>query len=137
MKIHIVDKDETHIEGYEKVEITDNTFSLDKYSNNECSFVLASDCLDLIDYNNITNSLMMIRQKMRIGSTLVIGGTDIRLLCRAVVSGHIDAETFNNMVSNKKSLSEITSISKIVLDLGLSIVTTKISGIHYEIEASR
>ena len=63
MKIHIVDKDETHIEGYEKVEITDNTFSLDKYSNNECSFVLASDCLDLIDYNNITNSLMMIRQK--------------------------------------------------------------------------
>jgi len=137
MKIHIVDKDEAHIEGYEKVEITGHTLSLDKYSDNECSFVLASDCLDLVDYEEIANVLMTIRKKMRIGSTLVIGGTDIRLLCRAVVSGNIDAATFNKMVSSKKSLSEIPSISKIVSSLGLSIITTKISGIHYEIEAKR
>ena len=137
MKIHIVNKDETHIKGYDKIEITEQGFNLDKYSDNECSFVLASDCLDLIDYHDIKNTLILIRQKMRIGSTLVIGGTDIRLLCRAVVGGSIDTATFNQMVSNKKSLSDVTSTSRLLSELGLSIVTTKVSGIHYEIEASR
>ena len=137
MKIHIVDKAEDHVQGYEKVEITDDGFNLSKYSDNECSFILASDCLDLVEYDNIQNSILSLRKKMRIGSTLVVGGTDIRLLARAITSGSIDTATANLLIQQKKSCSDVNSISKILTELGLKIVTTKVSGLHYEIEASR
>ena len=137
MKIHIVNKEEDHIKGYEKVEITEQGLNLDKYSDNECSFILASDCLDLLPYANMQNNIVAIRKKMRVGSTLVIGGTDIRLFARAIISGLINPSDANTMFCNKKSLSDVNSISDILSGLGLTIVTTKISGIHYEIEASR
>ena len=137
MKVHVVDKEEDHIKGYEQVEITDQGLNLDKYSDNECSFILASDCLDLLSYENIQNSIVEMRKKMRIGSTLVIGGTDIRLFARAIINGSIDLPTANTMLCNKKSFSDVNSISDMLLGLGLTIVTTKISGVHYEIEASR
>ena len=137
MKVHVVNKEEDHIKGYEQVEITDQGLNLDKYSDNECSFILASDCLDLLSYENIQNSIVEMRKKMRIGSTLVIGGTDIRLFARAIINGSIDLPTANTMLCNKKSFSDVNSISDMLLGLGLTIVTTKISGIHYEIEASR
>ena len=137
MKIHIVNKDEDHVQGYEKVEITEGGFNLSKYSDNECSFILASDCLDLIEYNDIQSSILSLRKKMRIGSTLVIGGTDIRLLARAITSGSIDTATANLIISTKKSCLDVSSVSNILTGLGLKVVTTKISGLHYEIEASR
>lgn len=137
MKVHVVNKEEDHIKGYEQVEITDQGLNLDKYSDNECSFILASDCLDLLSYENIQNSIVEMRKKMRIGSTLVIGGTDIRLFARAIIHGSIDLPTANTMLCDKKSFSDVNSISDMLSGLGLTIVTTKISGIHYEIEASR
>ena len=137
MKVHVVNKEEDHIKGYEQVEITDQGLNLDKYSDNECSFILASDCLDLLSYENIQNSIVAMRKKMRIGSTLIIGGTDIRIFARAIINESIDLPTANTMLCDKKSFSDVNSISDILSGLGLTIVTTKISGIHYEIEASR
>lgn len=137
MKIHIVNKDEDHVQGYEKVEITEDGFNLSKYADNECSFILASDCLDLIEYEDIQDRILSLRKKMRIGSTLVVGGTDIRLLARAITNGSIDTATANLIIRHKKSCLDVNSISKILTELGLKIVTTKISGLHYEIEASR
>lgn len=137
MKVHVVNKEEDHIKGYEQVEITDQGLNLDKYSDNECSFILASDCLDLLSYENIQNSIVAMRKKMRIGSTLIIGGTDIRIFARAIINESIDLPTANTMLCDKKSFSDVNSISDMLSGLGLTIVTTKISGVHYEIEASR
>ncbi len=137
MKIHIVNKAEDHVQGYEKVEITEDGFNLSKYADNECSFILASDCLDLIEHEDIQDRILSLRKKMRIGSTLVVGGTDIRLLARAITNGSIDTATANLIIRHKKSCLDVNSISKILTELGLKIVTTKISGLHYEIEASR
>ena len=137
MKVHVVNKEEDHIKGYEQVEITDQGLNLDKYSDNECSFILASDCLDLLSYENIQNSIVAMRKKMRIGSTLIIGGTDIRIFARAIINESIDLPTANTMLCDKKSFSDVNSISDMLSGLGLTIVTTKISGVHYEIAASR
>ena len=137
MKVHVVNKEEDHIKGYEQVEITDQGLNLDKYSDNECSFILASDCLDLLSYENIQNSIVAMRKKMRIGSTLIIGVTDIRIFARAIINESIDLPTANTMLCDKKSFSDVNSISDMLSGLGLTIVTTKISGVHYEIEASR
>ena len=71
---------------------------------------------------------------MRLGSTLVVGGTDARLLCRAVIDGSIDIPTMNNVIYSKSSCSSLNTLEDIVSSLGLQVITTKISGVHYEIE---
>ena len=85
MKIHIVNKDEESIEGYPKVEVENGSLDLTNYSNNECTFILASDLADMFRYEELPNNLSQIRAKMRLGSTRGVGGTDERILCRAVI----------------------------------------------------
>ena len=137
MKIHVVRENEKHIEGYERVVINDKGIELEKFSDNECSFILAGECIDSIDIENIEELLFKLRQKMRLGSTIVIGGTDIRVFCRAVINGSISSDHASQVFSNNKSCSDVNHISEILQKLGLEIITTNISGIHYEIEASR
>lgn len=137
MKIHIVNKDEESIEGYSKVEVENGSLDLTNYSNNECTFILASDLADMFRYEELPNNLSQIRAKMRLGSTLVVGGTDARLLCRAVIDGSIDIPTMNNVIYSKSSCSSLNTLEDIVSSLGLQVITTKISGVHYEIECQR
>ena len=137
MKIHIVNKDEESIEGYSKVEVENGSLDLTNYSNNECTFILASDLADMFRYEQLPNNLSQIRAKMRLGSTLVVGGTDARLLCRAVIDGSIDIPTMNNVIYSKSSCSSLNTLEDIVSSLGLQVITTKISGVHYEIECQR
>ena len=137
MKIHIVNKDEESIEGYSKVEVENGSLDLTNYSNNECTFIFASDLADMFRYEELPNNLSQIRAKMRLGSTLVVGGTDARLLCRAVIDGSIDIPTMNNVIYSKSSCSSLNTLEDIVSSLGLQVITTKISGVHYEIECQR
>lgn len=137
MKVQIVTTDEEHVEGYEKVEIDDGNIDLAKFSDNECSFILASECLDTMGYDEVKSFILQARQKMRIGSSLVVGGTDIRLFARAIISGAISSENANRILSQKKSCADVNYVSKIMEDVGLSVVSTTVAGIHYEIEASR
>ena len=137
MKIHIVNKDEESIEGYSKVEVENGSLDLTNYSNNECTFILASDLADMFRYEELPHNLSQIRAKMRLGSTLVVGGTDARLLCRAVIDGSIDIPTMNNVIYSKSSCSSLNTLEDIVSSLGLQVITTKISGVHYEIECQR
>ena len=137
MKIHIVNKDEESIEGYSKVEVENGSLDLTNYSNNECTFILASDLADMFRYEELPNNLSQIRAKMRLGSTLVVGGTDARLLCRAVKDWSIDFPTMNNVIYSKSSCSSLNTLEDIVSSLGLQVITTKISGVHYEIECQR
>ena len=72
-----------------------------------------------------------------LGATLVIGGTDLRVFCRAVINGSISNEEANYIVSNNKSCSDLNQTVSILQQMGLGITATKIIGIRYEIEASR
>ena len=137
MKVQIVQTDEEHIDGYEKVKIDNGKIDLEKYSDNECSFILACECLDSMSYNEVKGFLLIARQKMRLGSSLVVGGTDIRLFARAIINGSISVEDANNMLNQKKSCADVNYVSKILEDIGLSVVSTTVAGVHYEIEASR
>jgi len=137
MKIHIVGENEAAVEGYERIEIKDGKVDLSKYSDNECSFILGSDCLDLFSQADAKGFILEVRQKLRLGGTLVLGGADIRLLARSVVSESISVEDANSLLFSKKSCLDVNTISDLVSGVGLEIISTKISGIHYEIESSR
>ena len=137
MKVHVVNKGEEHIEGYAKVQVDDNLFDMSEYSNNECSFILASDFVDMFPHHQLADAISVLRTKMRMGSTAIIGGTDLRLLARSIMDGSLDTATLNEVLYNKKSISNMREIEGVVEALGLNIVTTKLAGIHYEFECSR
>lgn len=137
MKIHIVQENEEHIQGYERVVISEEGVELEKVSDNECTFILASGCLDAIKVESMEEFLIKLRQKMRMGSSISIGGTDLRVFCRAVVNGGISPQDASKVFSRNKSCSDVNYVSDLLQRLGLKINTTTISGVYYEIEASR
>jgi hypothetical protein len=136
MKIHVVGAEEQNIEGYERVEVN-NEGSLQHLSDNECTFILASDALDQLDLNGAKSFILEARQKMRMRGTLVVGGTDIRLLARHVVNESISVEDANQVLFSKKSCLDVNTVSKLASEVGLQVISTRISGVHYEIEATR
>ena len=137
MKVHIVSPDEEHVGGYQRAEIKGGKFDLEVFADNECSFILASDCLDLLDYEQVKLFLVKIRQKLRMGGSAVVGGTDIRLLSRYIINGSIDTESANSLLFNKRSCTDMSLVNDMLSELSLRIASTKIAGVHYEVEPLR
>ena len=137
MKIHVIREDQTAIENYQKVVISPNQIDLSSIADNECKFILANDVLDSFSVENIPSLLQALAKKMRLGSKLVIGGTDIRLFCKNVIIGMINEGDAAKVVANVQSMLTPNQVEAVIRQLNLDIDTTQISGIHYEITASR
>tara|TARA_B100000131_G_C17907355_1_gene528934 strand:+ start:305 stop:724 length:420 start_codon:yes stop_codon:yes gene_type:complete len=137
MKVHVVNKNEESITGYQRVEISGGIADFQGCSDNECTSILMTTSLDSVDLNGVQKLLHQARQKMRIGGSLVVGGTDIRLLSRAVVSGSLDTQQANEVLYSKSSCSDVNTVVDLLRSLGLSVISTKVAGIHYEIESVR
>jgi len=137
MKAHIVKTGEEHIEGYRRLEITPQGLNLQGISENECSFILAGDALDSCAAEILPTVLQQIVSVMRLGSTAVIGGTDLGLFSRAVINNLISPAEANSVIQGSNSMLDFNTVSGALKSLGLSIITTKVTGVHYEIEVSR
>ena len=136
-KIHVVPKGSETIQGYDKVEVSESGIDMSGISDNECSFILASDIVDEIPTDNIANALQIFVSKMRKGSTLITGGTDIRLLSRAVVRGDIPTVEASKLMSASNSCVDLITVTGLLKSLGLTIKSTAYQGVRYEIEATR
>ncbi len=137
MKIHILEKDGDPVGNYNPIYLNEGRADLSSLSDNECEFILASDVIDHIDIQSVHSFLVDARKKMRMGSSIVIGGTDIRLLSRAIINNQIEVPEANALIYSKKSCSDINSVISILNAVGLTITSTKMTGIHYEIESKR
>jgi len=136
-KIHVVTAGSETIQGYDKVEVSEKGIDMSGVSDNECSFILASDIIDEIPTDNIGDAMQIFVSKMRMGSTLITGGTDIRLLSRAVVRGDIPVTDASRLMSVSSSCVDLRTIIGILKSLGLTIKSTAYQGVRYEIEATR
>jgi len=136
-KIHVVIAGSETIQGYDKVEVSKEGIDMSGISDNECSFILASDIVDEIPTDNIANAMQIFVSKMRMGSTLITGGTDIRLLSRAVVRGDIPVADASRLMSASNSCVDLHTTVGILKSLGLTIKSTAYQGVRYEIEATR
>ena len=137
MKINIVSEFEEALEGYRKILVTDQGIDFADISDNECEFILANKILNHFDYKNITDCLVNIRKKLRIGGKLVIGGIDLRMFTTNVINNLISPQDASDVVSNSKSMSIVTETVNLISQLDLKVITTQIKGIHYEITAER
>jgi hypothetical protein len=136
-KIHVVPKGSETIKGYDKVEVSEDGIDMSGVSDNECSFILASDIVDEIPTESITGALSIFVSKMRLGATLITGGTDIRLVSRAVVRGDIKVGDASKLMSASQSCVDLNLTVTILKSLGLTIKSTAYEGFRYEIEAVR
>jgi hypothetical protein len=137
MKIHIVDPEQETIEGYERVEVEGGNVDLSKYADNECDFILASDCINGMSIEQAHRAIVEIRQKMRINARLVIGGLDLRLMARHIIRGGWNTQEANAAIFNNSSCLDLNYTKNLIESCGLKIETTRILGLSYEIEATR
>tara|TARA_R110002096_G_scaffold251339_1_gene444091 strand:+ start:672 stop:1085 length:414 start_codon:yes stop_codon:yes gene_type:complete len=137
MKINIVSESEEALEGYRKILVKDQGIDFADISDNECEFILANKILNHFDYKNITDCLVSVRKKLRIGGKIVIGGTDIRMFTTNVINNLMSTEDASEVVANCKSMSDVTQTANIISQLDLKVITTQINGIYYEITAER
>ena len=137
MKIHIVREGQETIENYKKVTVSNNSVDLSDISDNECTFILAGDTLDNFSLENIPLFIQNLTKKVRMGGSLVIGGTDIRLFAKSVINGMTPENEASNMVGLVKSMSIIANTLDIIKSLGMQIESTQINGFHYEVTAKR
>ena len=137
MKIQILRENQQAIENYTKIIVGDNQIDLSSISDNECSFILANDVLDSFSIENIDQLIKSILMKLRINGSIVIGGTDMRLFCKNVTNGSVDTAQASRIIGVVQSMTVLNDIVNLIRSSGLNIESTQITGIHYEIKATR
>tara|TARA_Y100000593_G_C4128810_1_gene246365 strand:- start:192 stop:608 length:417 start_codon:yes stop_codon:yes gene_type:complete len=137
MKLHIVKPGQESIENYARVEASPNALDISMVSDNECTSIMANDILDLFSIDNVPKVLEHLATKMRMGGDLVVGGTDVRLFCKYVTNDQVDELSAAQLIGNCESMTTLDQISNILQSLGLNVVSSQVSGMHYEIKAAR
>ena len=137
MKIQILKDQQNLIEGYEHVAMNGAELDLSRFSNNECTEIIADSILDAVPVQYIAQSLKMLIDKLRMGGKLVIGGTDLRLFCKHVLNQTISPSDANVIVSQCQSMTNLDEIVSLANTTNIKIETTSINGIHFEICCTR
>lgn len=137
MKIHVAKMGEETIEGYRHTVVSDNYINFMDVSNNECSEIMANDVLESFSSDKIKDCIISLVNKLRLGGKLVVGGKDLRLFCKSVTNGTMSQEEASNILMNVNSMSSLSLVRPIVESLGLKVITTQISGVHFELTAQR
>jgi hypothetical protein len=137
MKIHIVKENQTPIENYKRVNVSNNKIDLSEISDNECSFILANDVLNNFSLENIAPFVQGLIKKIRLKGSVVIGGTELRMFCKSVTNGLIGAAEASGVIDSVQSMTTVEETVNLLKTLGLNIESTQMSGVHYEIKATR
>jgi len=137
MKLHIVKPNQEAVENYEKAIVFNNDVNLSEVSDNECEVIMANDAVDEFDINKVGELVQKLRQKLRMGGKLVLGGTDIRILCKSIINDQISEKEGSSIIGSIKSASNATLIKQALESVGLNVLSTQITGVHYEVSAER
>lgn len=137
MKIHVIREDANAITGYTKVPVSNETINFEGISNNECEFIMANQVMDLFRTANIGSCLTDLVSKLRMGGTLVVGGTDLRMFCINTINGMSDPQTSAVTIGECHSMTDAKDISNALTSLGLTIVSNRVNGNSYEVTAKR
>lgn len=137
MKIQIVKEGDPSIGGYEVVNIRPNSLDLSKYSDNECEFIHAAEIFDCFNLENHPQVVAHLLTKLRMGGTIVLGGTDIKSFCKSVINAVISETDASACLGRKVSMSNAQTIKSLLESLNLKVQFCQINGMHYEFTAVR
>jgi predicted DNA-binding protein (UPF0278 family) len=137
MKIYITENLDKAIENYKLVPILYGKLDMYSIPNNSATEIVAVDAVDSIPSEFLTDFISSIRQKMRIGSKLIVGGIELSAISRDVVNGKISTKDYNELIFSKKGVYRSRDIIDLLQQADLSVEQASIKGYQYEITAIR
>ena len=137
MKIHVVRPQQEAIKNFKKVICFNSSIDLSEISDNECDVIMANDAVDTFTIDKLQELLGLLASKLRLNGELVIGGTDIRILCKNVINDQIDETTASQIISQLQSATSLQVLRGLAQEMGLNVVSTQLSGTHYELTIKR
>ena len=137
MRVQVAQMGVETIQGYKHVVVSDNYVNFMDISDNECTEILANDILDCFSVEKVAECLKLLTSKLRLGGSMVVGGKDIRLFSKAVISGQIKEQEASRLVDSANSMTSVGTVVEFVKALGLNVSSTHIAGMHFEVKATR
>ena len=137
MKIHVVRPQQEAIKNFKKVICFNSSIDLSEIADNECDVIMANDAVDMFTIDKLQELLGLLASKLRLNGELVIGGTDIRILCKNVINDQIDETTASQIISQLQSATSLQVLRGLAQEMGLNVVSTQLSGTHYELTIKR
>jgi hypothetical protein len=137
MKIYITDKIENSIEGYKTIPILYGKIDMSDIPNNGADQIVALDALNNVPYNLLSDFLEEIYKKMRFGCQLILGGTELNILCKQVLDGQINIKDFNSLVFSKRGIYGSRDIIEVIHHYNLLVDSLIFKGNNYEITITR
>ena len=137
MKVYISENIDKVIEGFSAIPIVYGVADFSSIPNNGASTIVAIDALDSIKPNDISQFINTIISKMRINCELFLGGIDAYSISKDLVSGKINVDEYNKIISGKNGIYSLTYIVDILLSNNIKILSTVFRGNNYEISATR
>jgi hypothetical protein len=140
MKLNICVNGE-YKENYKNIEPRINLD--DVVQNAECEEILALNIMDYIPTEIVYNILKHYVSKLRHGGKIILGGTDLVLLSKEIVTGRLNIVEANKMLhgSNgeikKNGQISLSDLDDILKSLNLKIMKRRIDGIKFYIEGVR
>lgn len=137
MKVYISENIDKAIEGFNLIPIVYGAVDLGSIPNNAASTIVAIDALDSIKSESVIDFIGGVVSKMRLNSTVYLGGTDVYALSKNLLSGQLNINEYNNIMSNKNGIYACKYICDLLQSHKLKIMSAIFKGNNYEITATR
>ena len=108
--------------------------SLEDLPDHSIEYINSYNMLEVIP--NYNKFLELILSKLRLKGVMVIIGIDLNKLCELYLDQIINAEEFNDFIS-QKTISPLSKITKILMDNKFTLITIKTDRLLYYIECKR
>lgn len=146
MKLQIT-VDEQPMNGYTYLNPNQggDIFVLEGISDNECEEILAPRIIDYIPINMMQAFAQSLVKKMRHGSKIIIGGTDLYEICKNVVNFNANTVQANlllygnqqNAWNIKRGQITLKDLVDLMDECGLKVIKKRLEGVEMCVEAIR
>lgn len=137
MKVYITENIDKVVEGFTMIPIIYGKIDLGQVPNNAAQTIVAIDALDSIPVRFLSTFLDDVKSKMRFNSELILGGTELSIISRDILTGTLNTKQYNELVFSKRGLYNVSDIVSLLQDKKLLINKSAIKGYNYEISATR
>ena len=137
MKVYITENIDKVIEGYVMIPIIYGKIDLGQIPNNAAQTIVAVDALDSIPVQFLDTFLNDVKSKMRFNSELILGGTELSIISRDVITGNLNTQKYNELIFSKRGIYNVSDIVALLQEKKLLINKSTIKGYNYEISATR
>jgi hypothetical protein len=137
MKLQILLKEEDGIEGYHHILLQNFQQESLQIPNNGCEEIIANKTINKIPVESIEGYLGLLLSKLRNGGKVSLSGIEPKVMAKKIIDGSFSESEFNQMLMFTNSMIPLADSVKLLQKNGLKINTSSISGIEYDITATR